>query len=406
MKWLLVSENFPPKTGGSSRWFWGIYRRLPRADFVVAAGEDPRQEAFDRTHDLPVERLPLMLRTWALASFGGLAGYGRAVWRLRRMVREHEVGMVHCGRCLPEGVIALALKAWTGIPYLCYAHGEEVNRAPARGGGGLLDSRELRWLTGRVLRGAALVLANSRNTERILRTEWRLPAERVRVLHPGVDTRRFTPAPRQPAVRARLGWGDRPVILTVGRLQKRKGHDQLVRALAAIRRSIPSVLYAIVGDGEERGFLEQLVAREGAGDHVRFLGAVADDTLIACYQQCDLFILPNRQVGDDIEGFGMVLLEAQACGKPVVAGASGGTAETLRVPETGRLVCCDGPDELAAVAVDLLADPARLGRMGQSARRWVVERFDWTALSRQAEALFRAALPPRAFAPAVEPVHL
>ena len=127
---------------------------------------------------------------------------------------------------------------------------------------------------------------------------------------------------------------------------------------------MPDVLYAVVGDGEERAALEALVGREGLDGHVQFLGEPNDATLVRCYQQCDLFVLPNRQVGKDIEGFGMVLLEAQACGKPIVAGASGGTAETMRIPETGRVVCCDGPDELARVVTDLLGDPARLACMG------------------------------------------
>src|SRR5262249_41628479 len=162
----------------------------------------------------------------------------------------------------------------------------------------------------------------------------------------------------------------------------------------------------VVGDGEERAALEELAAREGLAGHVRFLGGPGDATPVRCYQQCDLFVLPNRQGGKDIEGVGVVLLEAQACGKPgvgrapggggqVVAGAAGGPGETMQVPRTGRLVCCDGPDELAAVVAGLLADPALRARMGAEGRRWVTERFDWDVLSRQAGALFRHDAPPR-----------
>jgi phosphatidylinositol alpha-1,6-mannosyltransferase len=249
-------------------------------------------------------------------------------------------------------------------------------------------SRELSWLMRKVTRGAAFVIANSNNTVRLLREEWQLPAESVRLLHPGVDTTRFVPAPRDAQVRAELGWGDRPVLLTVGRLQMRKGHDTLIRALETIRKTVPDVLYAIVGDGEERPRLDGMVKAAGLGNHVQFLGEVGDAGLIRCYQQCNLFVLPNRQVGKDIEGFGMVLLEAQACGKPVVAGASGGTAETMSIPETGQIVPCEGPDRLAALVAELLADPERLRRMGTAARPWVVERFDWGALGRQASELF------------------
>jgi phosphatidylinositol alpha-1,6-mannosyltransferase len=110
----------------------------------------------------------------------------------------------------------------------------------------------------------------------------------------------------------------------------------------------------------------------------------SDEELIECYQQCDLFALPNRQVGWDFEGFGIVLLEAQACGKPAIAGSSGGTAEAIAPSRTGELVSCETPDELALIVGDLLEDRERRARMGARAREWVVEHFDWEVLSRQA----------------------
>jgi phosphatidylinositol alpha-1,6-mannosyltransferase len=380
---LLLSEIFPPRTGGSGRWFWEIYRRLPRESVYIGAGEDPRQEAFDRTHDLPLTRLPLTLPDWGIRSARGLRGYWRAIRALRRLVRAHRIERIHCGRCLPEGLMALALRWSAGMRYLCYAHGEEMNCAST--------SRELSWLMRRVMRGAELIIANSRNTERLLLEHWQVPATKVRLLHPGVDTSRFVPECRDRRVREELGWGERPVILTVGRLQKRKGHDQMILAMHAIRDAVPDVLYAIAGDGEERASLEKLVAQQGLQRHVQFLGEGHDDLLIRCYQQCDLFILPNRQVGQDIEGFGMVLVEAQACGKPVVAGASGGTAETMRIPETGQVVSCEQPHQLATLTVALLSDESKRARMGETARRWAVERFDWRVLTRQAQGLFQSA---------------
>jgi phosphatidylinositol alpha-1,6-mannosyltransferase len=397
MTTLLVSDIFPPKTGGSGRWFWEIYRRLPREDFVIAAGEDPRQMDFDRSHNLRVMRLPLTMRSWGLLSGAGLAGYWRTVRMLRRVVRDERVEKVHCARCMPEGVMALALKWWCGVPYSCYVHGEDVNLAST--------SRELRWLAKRVLRGADFAISNSRNTERILKEEWHLPDQRIRLMHPGVDIKRFVPAARSHTTRDRLGWDDRQVLLTVGRLQKRKGHDQMISALPVIRRTIPDILYAIVGDGDERRFLENLVAQEGLEKHVQFLGELDDEGLVHCYQQCDLFALPNRQVGRDIEGFGMVLLEAQACGKPVVAGNSGGTAETMRIPETGLVVNCDGPQALAALVVELLGDRRRLAQMSTAARQWVVEHFDWAALSRQAEQIFHVGTRPLPSSLAAAAVH-
>ncbi len=159
MRTLLVSDIFPPKTGGSGRWFWEIYRRLARNAYLIAASEDPRQFDFDRTHDLRVVRLPLTMRSWGIVSLEGLHGYGRAIRRLRRLIAAEHVDMVHCGRCFPEGVMALAIKIWTGVPYACYAHGEDVGTARS--------SREYRWLADRVLRHASFLIANSRNTQRV-----------------------------------------------------------------------------------------------------------------------------------------------------------------------------------------------------------------------------------------------
>jgi phosphatidylinositol alpha-1,6-mannosyltransferase len=377
---LLLSEVFPPKTGGSGRWLWEVYRRLPRMPFLVAAGEHPQQSGFDSTHDLRVRRLPLTLASLGILRWSEQLAYGRAILPLRRLIRSWDVRMIHCGRCLPEGVMALVLRWLTGIRFGCYVHGEEMGLART--------SRELTWLTRRVVNRSEFFIANSKNTARILQEEWGVTAARIHVLHPGVDTTRFVPAARDAGVRAALGWGARPVVLTVGRLQKRKGQDQMILALRQIRKAIPDILYSIVGDGEERQALHDLVARERLGDHVQFLGEIGDDDLVRCYQQCDVFALPNRQVDKDFEGFGMVLLEAQACGRPVLAGASGGTAETMRVGETGWLVPCEDPEPLAAAIVELLADRERLDRMGEAGRQWVVDCFDWAALSAQAHELF------------------
>src|SRR5689334_21407259 len=126
MTHLLVSEIFPPRTGGSGRWFWETYRRLPRQDYVIAAGDDPRAADFDRTHDLRVHRLPLTLPAWGLRSRQGLAGYWGALRGIWPLLGREGVRMVHCGRCLPEGLLGLALKLSRRLPYLCYVHGEDV----------------------------------------------------------------------------------------------------------------------------------------------------------------------------------------------------------------------------------------------------------------------------------------
>src|SRR5690606_35812380 len=148
------------------------------------------------------------------------------------------------------------------------------------------------------------------------------------------------------------------------------------------------ILYVIVGDGDQRTALECLARELGVEGCIEFRGEIDDTAMIECYQQCDLFVLPNRNIDGDIEGFGIVLLEAQACGRPVIAGASGGTAETMRIGETGEIIDCTSPEPLASAIVRLLADPARRQKMGETARRWILEHFDWSILTGEAAEIF------------------
>ncbi len=394
----MLSRVFPPHHGGSGRWFWEIYRRLPWEAVVVVAGEHPDQSAFDRNHAANIQRMNLDFPTWGLLGNQGWRHYLRAYQTLRSWLRKEAVTHVHAGTCLPEGFLACLLRRRFGVPYICYVHGEELNV--------VASSRQMSWMAKLALREADFAVANSQNTVRQLVDQDWLPADKVRLLHPGVDTGLFVPVEKKPETRQRLGWEGRQVILTVGRLQKRKGQDQLIRVLPQLRVAIPEVLYAIVGDGEERQALEALARECDVAEHVQFLGGMEDTRLRECYQQCDLFVLPNREVDGDTEGFGMVLLEAQACGKAVVAGDSGGTAETMDMPHTGLVVDCNDVNLLAGTLRTLLQDPARLNAMGQAAREWVVQNFDWEPLTARAKEIFRfpASLQGASSAPKAETV--
>ncbi len=377
---LLISEIFPPKHGGSGRWFWELYRRLPSGSVRVVANDWHGSVEFDSSHELPIHRIPLRFAHWGLLKPSGSARYYQVARAVRRIIRQYHPDVIHCGRCVPEGFVAWTLKRFGGPPYWCYAHGEELVYA-----GG---SRELGWMARRVLRGAERVIANSQTTAEILRQEWQVPASRITVFHPGVDTTKFVPEVRNLATRERLGWGDRPVVLTVGALSARKGQDTMIRALPVICRAIPNVLYAIAGEGWERPRLEALANEFGVADAVQFRGPPTDEDLVECYQQCDLFALPNRREGNDVEGFGIVLLEAQACGKPVIAGTSGGTAETMNIPHTGIVIDCTTPDRLAETAIEWLQDSVRRETMGRAAREWAEQKFDWEVLGEQARQIF------------------
>ncbi|MDY6919952.1 MAG: glycosyltransferase family 4 protein [Pseudomonadota bacterium] len=382
MKALLISEIFPPTHGGSGRWFWEIYRRLPDGEAVLMVGTHENQQQFDAEKRATIVRVPLHSSVWGIRSFRGIAYYWRMFKVANKIRAQHGIESLHCGRCLPEGIIGLLMKLLFKVPYICYIHGEDIETA--------LLSGEHTLMVKQVFKHASFLIANSRNTSNILQREWNIPESKIKILHPGVDTEIFSPSEKCLVKREMLGWNGKKVVLTVGRLQERKGQDMMIRAMPTILERIPNLLYCIAGDGTDLPRLEMLVRELGLEDKVQFKINLSDESLVACYQQCDLFVLPNRRVGNDIEGFGMVLVEAQACGKPVIAGDSGGTVETMVPSETGFIINCKSYEKLADKVADLLQDDVMRGRMGSKARKHVVERFDWGMLSKQARILFAA----------------
>lgn len=377
---LLLSSVFPPQVGGNGHWMYELYSRMPRGEYVVVSNKTDGCEAFDSRQLLPIIRMQLSVGSWGVLNWSRGFAYYRILEQLSRIVRERAIECVHASNCLPEGFLAWLLHRRFGLPYLVYVHGEELNIAGS--------SRELTWMANRVYRNAAVIVANSRNSARVLESNWPVVPERVHVMHPGVDTKGFRPAPVDSAVRRRFGWGDRPVILSVGRLQQRKGQAEVIRAMPEILRHIPNALYAIVGDGDDRTRLEQLVAELGLGKFVTLHGELPPDDLLCAYQQCDVFVLANRVVNGDFEGFGIVFLEAQACGKPVVGGDSGGAPEAIDAPDSGRIVRQECPQELAGTLVELLADNDLRERLGDAGRRWAETHFDWDVLVKQASQIF------------------
>lgn len=379
MKTLLLTEIFPPRVGGSGRWFWEIYSRLDNENYLVAAGNDTAAHEFDMAQSLQCMRWPLTLGSWGITSFASIKNYLILFFKLRTAVKTHQIEAIHCGRGLPEGLLGWLAWKWFGIPYLCYVHGEELPT--------YRSSREYKFLSQLVYLNAHRIIVNSANTQTSFITHTGI-ADTVRKMHPGVDTAYFTPKEKNEELCRQLGWSGRKVILTVGRLQKRKGHDHVILAMNQVLERIPNALYVIVGDGEERGALEKLVIAEHLQDHVQFMGKIDDATMLACYQQCDLFVLANREVDGDFEGFGMVLVEAQACGKPVIAGESGGTAETMSLGETGLLVDTERPKAIADAVIYLMINKKILESMGQRAVLWVRSSFDWNQLVIQADSIF------------------
>jgi len=355
---LLVTNDFPPKVGGIQSYLYELWRRLPPAETTVLTTAYAGASAWDAEQAFRVERTDarFLVPTAALAR------------RIDALAREVGAGIVFLDPMLPLGHLAHRLRA---APTVIVTHGAEVTvygRLPVTG-----------RLGRRVLRRAVGVVAAG---EFAAHQAARVAGEPVRtlVVPPGVDANRFVPVDdvTRRAARRRHGLdADRPLVLGVSRLVPRKGFDVLLDAVA----DLDDVQVAIAGTGRDQRRLE--TRARGLGSRAHLLGRVPPDELPALYASADVFAMlcRDRWAGLEAEGFGIVFLEAAACGVPAVAGRSGGAHEAVLDGETGRVV---DPTDVAAVRGALgalLADDVRRRRLGAAARVRAARDFSYDVLA-------------------------
>ena len=364
---VVLSELFPPIVGGSAELLVNVYGRLRQVPVTVLTGGSSTRPTEELLSGLRVIRSLPWAPHWGVMNPAGLSLHLRRAFRLRRLSPRGAV--VHCGRVLPEGFDAYLSQWLGGAPYVCWAHGEEIVYAE--------HSREMRALMQQAYGHAAGVIANSQSTKTKL-IEFGVAPARIVIAYPGVDTDRFRPdVPGAAALRARLTRPGEILMLTIGRLQKRKGHDLVLRALASLDADAPRVRYVVVGAGLEEAHLRRMTAELGVTAQVEFVGEAPAADLPAYYAAADVFVHPNRVEQGDFEGFGIVFLEAAAAGLPVVAGATGGAPEAVADGITGVLVSGTDVAELRAVLLALMASPARRSAMGAAGRARAIDRFSW-----------------------------
>ncbi|MGV0835353.1 glycosyltransferase family 4 protein [Mycolicibacterium thermoresistibile] len=363
---LLVTNDFPPRPGGIQSYLHELVLQTVQAQTHSMTVYAPRwrgSEDFDadaaRT-GYRVVRHPgtLMLPEPSVAI------------RMRRLIRDERIDTVWFGAAAPLALLAGTARTAGAHRVLASTHGHEVGWSMLPGARSAL----------RIIGNNTDVLTYvSRYTRRRFASAFG-PCAALEHLPPGVDVDRFAPDPvARAALRGRYRLGDRPVVVCVSRLVPRKGQDMLVRALPMIRRRIPDAALVVVGGGPYRTALQRLAHRHGVAAHVVFTGGVPAEELPAHHAMADVFAMPcrTRGAGLDVEGLGIVYLEASATGVPVVAGRSGGAPETVRDAETGLVV--DGRDvrAIATAVGDLLVDPDRAAAMGAAGRRWVVQHWQW-----------------------------
>jgi phosphatidylinositol alpha-1,6-mannosyltransferase len=301
-----------------------------------------------------------------------LIQYIRIISRILKLVRKHKIQQIHCTKVLSEGFAAWCVKHIVHIPYLLYAHGEEITTG--------LVSRKFQWLIPRIYNGASVIIANSANTKAILESINVTP-DKIHMLHPGVSADVFDVNTEDAnRIKNKHQIENCPILLTVGRMQKRKGQDMVIRALPLIRKKFPKIKYLIVGGGKEYPFLQKLADEQKVAESVIFAGRVSDEDLPAYYAACDIFIMANREIDGDIEGFGMVFLEANAARKPVIGSLSGGAVEAVVHRVTGLSVDGTNVNAIADAVIFLLENPQKAKTMGETGRQRVENEFTWESV--------------------------
>ncbi|MGW2664211.1 glycosyltransferase family 4 protein [Nocardia tengchongensis] len=376
---LLVTNDFPPRPGGIQSYLHALALQLPADELVVYA---PRWKGdshwkFDAQQPFQVVRHPttLMLPTPLVAR------------RAKKLMRDEQCDRVWFGAAAPLALLSPLLRRAGAERILASTHGHEVGWSMLPG------ARQALRVIGD---HTDVVTYVSKYTRRRFAAAFGAQSA-LEYLPPAVDAEVFKPDPAARAeLRARYGLGERPTILCLSRLVPRKGQDALIAAMPEIRKRVPGAVLVIAGGGPYEQKLRQLVVALGVSDDVVFAGRVPSQELAAHHTIADVFAMPcrTRGAGLDVEGLGIVFLEASATGVPVVAGNSGGAPETVREGETGRVVNGRKLESIADAIVDILSDRDAAAAMGAAGRAWVQQQWRWDLMGTRLQQLLDPNLRP------------
>lgn len=366
MRSLLITPLFPPALGGVQKVLYNLCLFSPPEEVVVLTQRHPQASKFDAHQPFRIyrelDRFWPQGSIWSKLKWFQLAGY------IVRLARREDVSVLQWGECGFSPWVFHLTRRLSRLPSALYVWGREIKQR--------LRNPHQRCQLQAILSQVDCIISVSHYTRTLIgNAGTSLP--RIEVLHPGVDLREFSPkGPNQRLVKE-LSLEGKKVILTVSRLVERKGQDVLIRAFALVRQQVPEVVLLIVGTGPYEPSLRKLVWELQLESQVRMLGELENNFLSQYYNLCEVFALISRESENDVEGFGLVYLEAGACGKPVVAGRSGGVPEAVVDGVTGLLVNPLSEEETAAAIIHLLTHPQLARTLGKNARHRLEQQFQW-----------------------------
>ena len=363
-KILCITNDFGPRAGGIETFVIGLIERLPYGRVIVYTSAQENSEGYDQKwlQEYGVEvirdKAKILLPTPGVA------------YCVKAIVRERNISTVFFGAAAPLGLLAKGLRKAGAQQIVALTHGHEVWWSKVWPFTLAMKnmSRQIDHLTylGEFTRNA------------ISQSVTKDAAARMVKIAPGIDTDHFSP---QDAVQLRndLGLSSKRVIVSVGRLVHRKGQDVLIEAMPEIIKTVPDAHILMIGEGPYRGYLENRAKALGIRERVTFIGRIQYAQLPQYICVGDLFVMPSRSrlAGLEVEGLGIVYLEASACGLPVIAGTSGGAPDAVLAGETGLVVDGTSKLDVAAAVSELLLDPIRSKAMGARGRQWIIQEWGW-----------------------------
>lgn len=376
-KSLLIPGDFPPVVSGIATYFNEIWQNFPPEKHYILAPKDNGWQDFDKASPLNIIRRKIPTQNSGKAKF--LKGLLHTFWTILLHIR-HKFDIIHCGQVLSSGITGWTMHKLFKIPYVIYVYGSETYRF----GNKPILMKSIKAF----LENAEKIIPNSRFTMEEFAAIG-ISEDKFDIITPGVDTSRFYPTEKNPELVRQYGLENKFVLLTVARLDERKGHDYVIRAVSELRTAHPEIRYIIVGKGREEQSLRNLVKELDLGEQVIFAGYVPDADLPKYYNLSDIFILLNRQsianeqLRGDYEGFGIVFLEASACAKPVIAGNFGGIYDAVDNQKSGYII--DGTDikTITNTIKSLITNPALRKKIGEYGLERAQKHFDWKIISKK-----------------------
>jgi phosphatidylinositol alpha-1,6-mannosyltransferase len=372
MRILIISAEFPPQIGGIGAVSYNMAKGLQQEGHEVKVLTAVGVKGNSRALGLDVARTPSFLNRKGIKL---VPLFLAALW-LCLVNRPHWLLL---SVWTHEGIIGYVLHKLLRTKYVVVAHGSEI----------LLhrDNSVLRPLMARVFRGGERVITNSRYTKGLV-VSLGIEPERVSVVHPTLDLQEYDQQIELGDVEEMYGLENKRVLLTVGRLTPRKGHDQVIGTLSSLSEQYPDLVYVFTGSGEWGDALRALAKGHGVEHMVRMVGPVSFTEMQKLYKMCQVFVMVSRQEGLDVEGFGISFLEANLFGKPVLGGSSGGVPDAVLDGVTGLLADPYDTEDIKAKLVLLLEDEALRRRLGEQGRERVIRDFTLPTLRERLKEIF------------------